>query len=243
MKRRELTIEEVQEAERLGAAWSAFKAANKGATQEWLGRETGIGSQGAVGQYLRGVIPLNIEALMAFCRVLGADPQFVSPRLADKVNLSTIPGSRQVVAVDDDDPVFVQIPMVKLRLQAGVTGFQTEPDRREGGTLGIRRSWLDRSKLNPNFLIAIQVKGDSMEPSLYEDDVVILNTSDKRPVDGAVFAVNYEGEAMVKRFARDAGDWWLTSDNPDQRKHHRKICRGDSCIVIGRVVRKESDRI
>lgn len=82
-----------------------------------------------------------------------------------------------------------------------------------------------------------------MEPSLYEDDVVVLNTADKRPVDGSVFAVNYEGEAVVKRFSRDAGEWWLTSDNPDQRKHHRKVCRGDACIIIGRVVRKESDRI
>jgi phage repressor protein C with HTH and peptisase S24 domain len=112
-----------------------------------------------------------------------------------------------------------------------------------GGTLGMRRSWIDRTGLNPNALIAIQVKGDSMEPSLYEDDVVVLNTADKRPADGVVFAVNYEGEAVVKRLSRDAGEWWLTSDSPDQRKHHRKICRGEACIIIGRVVRKESDRI
>lgn len=243
MKRRELTEEEMTEAERLASAWSAYKAENKGATQTWLGAETGIGSQGAVGQYLRGAIPLNIEALMAFCRVIGADPYFISPRLAERVHLHSIPGAKQVVVAEQDDPNFVQIPMVKLRLSAGVTGFQTEPDRREGGTLGMRRSWVERTKLNPASLIAIQVKGDSMEPSLYEDDVVVLNTSDKRPVDGAVFAVNYEGEAVVKRFARDAGDWWLTSDNPDQRKHHRKVCRGDACIIIGRVVRKESDRI
>ncbi|MGK5080511.1 hypothetical protein [Janthinobacterium sp. HLX7-2] len=37
--------------------------------------------------------------------------------------------------------------------------------------------------------------------------------------------------------------WWLTSDNPDQRKYHRKLCRGNECLIVGRVVRKESDRI
>lgn len=159
-------------------------------------------------------------------------------------SLGLAPGTFQRVGIaEQDDPDFIQIPMVTLRLSAGVSGFQTEPDQREGGTLGMRRNWVERSGLNPASLIAIQVKGDSMEPSLYENDIVVINTFDKRPVDGAVFAVNYEGEAVVKRFSRDAGDWWLTSDNVDQRKHHRKVCRGEACIIIGRVVRKESDRI
>jgi len=148
-----------------------------------------------------------------------------------------------VRAVDKDDPDFIEIPMVKLRLQAGVTGFQTEPDRRDGGTMGMRRNWILRNGYDPAKLVAIQVKGESMEPSLYEDDVVVLNTIDTKLVDGQVYAFNYEGEAVVKRLSRDAGEWWLTSDNLDQRKHPRKICRGDACIVIGRVVRKESDRI
>ena len=151
--------------------------------------------------------------------------------------------TQQVVIAETDDPEFIQIPMVELRLSAGMTGFQTEPDRRAGGTLGMRRSWVERNGYEVGSLIAIQVRGDSMEPSLYEDDIVVINTADKRPIDGAVFAVNYEGEAVVKRFSRDAGEWWLTSDSPDQRRHHRKICRGDACIIIGRVVRKESDRI
>ena len=149
----------------------------------------------------------------------------------------------RVHSADKNDPEFVQIPMVKLRLQAGITGYQVEPERRDGGTLGMRKTWLERNDYNPAKLIAIQVKGESMEPSLYEDDIVVINTDDTRMVDGQVYAINYEGEAVVKRLSRDAGDWWLTSDNPDQRKHHRKLCRGGDCIIVGRVVRKESDRI
>jgi hypothetical protein len=86
MKRRELTREERAEAERLAAAWLMYKGANKGVTQEWLGAETGLGTQGAVGQYLRGVIPLNVEALMAFARVLSVDPRSISARLASIVD-------------------------------------------------------------------------------------------------------------------------------------------------------------
>lgn len=156
---------------------------------------------------------------------------------------ASFPGAMSVVPHDRESDIFVQIPMVELRLSAGVTGFQTEPDRWEGGTLGMRRSWIERTGLHPQKLIALKVRGESMEPSLYENDIVVINTADTRPVDGAVFAVNYEGEAVIKRFSRDAGDWWLTSDSSDQRKYHRKVCRGEACVVIGRVVRKESDRI
>lgn len=148
-----------------------------------------------------------------------------------------------VHVAEKDDPEFVQIPMVKLRLQAGMTGFQTEPERRDGGTVGMRKNWIERNNYNPAKLVAILVKGDSMEPSLYEDDIVVINVADTKLVDGSVYAFNYEGEAVVKRLSRDAGMWWLTSDNPDQRKYHRKSVQGNECIVIGRVVRKESDRI
>jgi phage repressor protein C with HTH and peptisase S24 domain len=200
-------------------------------------------SEGLVAQWFAGTTKLGPKPLKAFGRTHFSLDWIVEGKLPKYRKDSSSDGLLPVHAADKDDPDFIQIPMVKLRLQAGVTGFQTEPERRDGGTVGMRRNWIERTGLNPAQLVAILVKGDSMEPSLYEDDIVVINTADKKPVDGTVFAVNYEGEAVVKRLARDAGDWWLTSDNPDQRKHHRKLCRGEACIVIGRVVRKESDRI
>lgn len=152
-------------------------------------------------------------------------------------------GVMGVHIADKDDEDFVQIPMVKLKLQAGVTGFQTEPDRRDGGTLGMRRNWVERRGYNPASLVAIEVKGASMETSLYEGDIVIVNTADRTPRDGDVFAVNYEGEAVVKRLFRNMGRWFLASDNPDQSKYPRKACDGDQCILVGKIVHKESDHI
>lgn len=80
-----------------------------------------------------------------------------------------------------------------------------------------------------------------MEPTFYEGDIVVVNLLDKTPVDNAVFAVNYDGEAVVKRLSRDAGMWWLMSDNPDQRRYYRRACQGNSCIIIGRIVRREGE--
>jgi hypothetical protein len=115
-----------------------------------------------------------------------------------------------------------------------------EGDPRQAPLHGVRNALPVRAAANDD---ADFVQIQMVEPSLYEDDIVIVNTLDTKPVDGAVYAFNYEGEAVVKRLARDAGQWWLTSDNPDQRRYHRKLCKGAECLVIGRVVRKESDRI
>jgi len=154
---------------------------------------------------------------------------------------SAFAGARAVTVAEDDSPHHVQVPKVTLKLQAGVTGIETEPDLRDGGTLGIARSWIERKGFDPKNLIAIQVRGESMEPTFYEDDTVVINLADKRPVDNGVYAVNYEGEAVVKRLSRDAGQWWLMSDNPDQRKYFRRACQGNRCIIVGRVVRREGD--
>jgi phage repressor protein C with HTH and peptisase S24 domain len=148
-----------------------------------------------------------------------------------------------VVVADDNHNDYYQIPMVKLRLQAGMTGVQTEPELLDGSTVSIRRNWADREGFRPDKLVGLRVRGESMEPSLHEDDIIIVNLADTKLRDGSVYAVNYEGEAIVKRLSRDAGEWWLMSDNPDQRKYHRKLCRGGDCIVVGRVVRKESTKI
>jgi phage repressor protein C with HTH and peptisase S24 domain len=154
-----------------------------------------------------------------------------------------VPGAMRVHAAGANDASLTQIMKVKLKVQAGITGFQTEPEHYDGETQGVPTKWVLREGLSQEALLAIVVKGESMEPALYEGDVIVVNTRDTKLVDGAVYIVNYEGEAVVKRMIRDAGQWWLASDNADQRKYHKKQCKGAECIVIGRVVRKESTHI
>jgi hypothetical protein len=154
-----------------------------------------------------------------------------------------VPGARPVHLSGRDDPTMTQIMKVKLKVQAGVTGFQTEPEHYEGETLGVPTAWVLREGLRQESLISILVRGDSMEPSLYDGDSIVVNTADKNIVSGFVYVVNYEGEAIVKRMLRDAGQWWLVSDNADQRKYHRQLCKGAECIIVGKVIRKESTHI
>lgn len=158
---------------------------------------------------------------------------------------SDVLGSSPVMAIDDseENPLLSKIRKVRLRLSAGIIGFSTDPEEEDSNPIYFRKDWLATRGYKPENLIAIRVKGESMEPNLHEDDTVVINTADASPKDGEVFAVNYEGEDVVKRLVRDAGTWWLSSDNDNQRRFPRKECSGDMCLIIGRVIHKQSERI
>jgi phage repressor protein C with HTH and peptisase S24 domain len=145
-------------------------------------------------------------------------------------------GYTRVVAFEHNDTSQIQIRKVKLRLSAGITGFSIEPDESDGNPISFRKEWFFNHGYQPDRLIAIGVKGDSMEPTMSQGDTVVINTAERTPKDGKIFAVNYEGEAVIKRMERNIGQWWLVSDNPDQRQYPRKVCSGEACLIIGRVV-------
>lgn len=82
VEKRTLTPEEIADSNRLAAAWDSYKQTHPGASQVWLGKVTGLGTQGVISQYMRGIIPLNVKALLAISAQIGVDPGEISPRLA-----------------------------------------------------------------------------------------------------------------------------------------------------------------
>lgn len=216
----------------------------KGINKSELARQVGV-SAATVTQWENATITsLAGNNLDRVCQVLGISPEYLlhgtTSRDAPEVRFPLM-GAVPVQALEDEDPEFIPIRMVKLRLSAGIVGFRTEPEHEQDALLKMSRAWIARHGFSIESLIAIKVRGESMEPSLYDGDMVVVNTADTTPADGVVFAVNYEGEAVVKRMSRDAGDWWLTSDN--DRRFPRKICRGNDCMMVGRVVWREGSRI
>ena len=141
---------------------------------------------------------------------------------------------------EEDD--FVEVKRVMLKLSAGVSGFAVDYVGDEGEPIMFRKNWLKDNGYKPDKLFAIKVKGQSMETGLYDGDVVVVNVADVEPKDGKVFAINYEGEATIKRLTRDNDAWWIDSDNPDKRRFPRKFCTSTT-MIVGRVIHKQSEHI
>jgi phage repressor protein C with HTH and peptisase S24 domain len=143
----------------------------------------------------------------------------------------------------DSHPDLVSVRKVKLRLQGGISGFAVEPEEDGGTPIFFRAEWMRERGYKPYALLALKVRGHSMEPSLFPDDMVVINTAESEPKDGEVFAVNYEGEPVIKRLVREGGEWWLASDNPDKTRYPNKRWRDKESFLVGRVVHKQSERI
>lgn len=205
----------------------------KGTTSQWMNGNI---------QSMKFKYALGIEVLTGFRAewiVTGKLPK----KKADEIT-ALRKGSPVYGVTDGEDlPDSVQIRKVKLRLSAGIDGFIADPEQEDDNPIYFRKEWLSSHGYKASNLIAIKVHGDSMEPALHQNDTVVINTADKAPKDGFVFAVNYEGEDVIKRMVRDAGSWWLASDNQDQRRYPRKECIGEMCMLIGRVIHKQSEWI
>ena len=61
-------------------------------------------------------------------------------------------------------------------------------------------------------ICAAYVRGDSMEPTLFDDDIIIFDNFGYDGTDG-IYAINYKGAGFVKRLQRDKDFVKIISDN------------------------------
>ena len=142
----------------------------------------------------------------------------------------------------ENNPEFPAVRRVRFKLSAGATGFSVDFGDEPGPPINFPRQWFERRGFKPGKLFATTVINGSMEPGLHDGDTVIVNTAQHEPKDSTVFAVNYEGELVIKRLIRDDGQWWLSSDNPDKNRYPRKVCH-EGVVLLGEIVHKQSERI
>lgn len=173
----------------------------------------------------------------------GASPMALAARLSDDGAEVALSDAADNPFIDDakgvrigDEPDTIPIRKVTLKLRAGATGFETEPDLadlEDGGVLHLPRAIIEANKLVPHQLLAIRVRGQSMEPMMFEDDVVVVNTADRKPISREIYALNFNGEALVKQLVKRNSEWFLCSVNADFGPIN---VRSGQCSVVGRVV-------
>lgn len=211
----------------------AALAKKNGGNQSEMARFVGVSPQ-AVQKWVAGTTEPRGENLKLTADFLGVTEAFLRYGVEQS---NALPGSyRPVIEYDPDNEDFTEIRKVRLKLSAGITGFDAIPDAEDGRPITFRKEWLIKKGFLAEKLVAIGVKGESMEPTMSAGDTVVINIADTIPKDGKTYAVNLDGEAVIKRMSRRFGRWFLVSDNPDQERYPPHECTQGNCIVIGRVV-------
>lgn len=139
----------------------------------------------------------------------------------------------------DDNPAssFVQIPRYSVSASAGNgSSFVSEP--MDITYYAFSLQWIKRRGLDPKELQIIEVKGDSMEPKLWDGDLILIDRTQNEPRDGRAFVVRVWDEFVVKKVQiTGQSAISLISANSDYPPRELKLPLDDRDFqIIGQVV-------
>lgn len=118
----------------------------------------------------------------------------------------------QETKVQLDVQQYFLVPQLSVHASAG-NGYAVDAED-EIGRFAFRRDWLSKKVVNPDALRVITAKGRSMEPTVRDGDILLVDTSPQERLSDGIYVLNYQGESICKRLMRLLdGGLRICSDN------------------------------
>lgn len=203
----------------------------KGTNPSRLAKENGW-SVNAVRYILEGRAPSS-RRLAEVCKALDLEFYVGPPRFPEgsRLSVSQLAGelerlaseARRIAArekpapleaeqrLPDFHPEYISAPLYEVLAAAG--GGSPVGSEVVRGFLGFNRTWVREQQLTPEKLAVIEVQGDSMEPTLHDGDIVLLDLRTQDLQDGSIYTLRRDEDLLVKRLRRHGSDWLIHSDN------------------------------
>jgi phage repressor protein C with HTH and peptisase S24 domain len=101
--------------------------------------------------------------------------------------------------------------------------------------LAFRKDWVSTKTRNPDKLALFSITDDSMQPTLLENDLVLVDSSDTELRNGKIFLIKADNQFIVKRIIAHPGNKFIgSSDNrlyPDW-----DLSKRDDTRIVGRLI-------
>lgn len=191
-----------------------------------LAKEIGI-SIARISQLKSGNGGIKAEHLYPFARATGFSPRWLAE------------GVGEPRTADSPENDYAMISQFTAKGAAG-NGHLNDHVEVKGG-LVFKRDWLIRTGLKEKNLSVIYAQGHSMEPTLADGDVLLLDESQTEPLNSRIYAIlRPDGELIIKRLVQTmTSGWIIRSDNQDKRNYPDEIAT-DTEIghlkIAGRIV-------
>jgi phage repressor protein C with HTH and peptisase S24 domain len=105
------------------------------------------------------------------------------------------------------------------------------------GRFAFKRSWISRKGLNPNNLVVVTAHGDSMEPTVRDGDILLVDREIGRVASDGIYLIERENDLYCKRLQRRFdGGVTIMSDNPRYEAQHLSVDMAEALHVSGRVI-------
>lgn len=173
------------------------ECADKLGSGEVLAKKSGI-SRRSLEYYLKGTVDPKLTKLK-----LIAD--------AAEVPLTWLVGGQEI-APDSTTASYSYVPKMNIEVSAGHGSHNGEEHEKE--SLAFREDWLRSKGLKSKNLALVSVRGDSMEPTLPDLSILLVNTLETKPGDG-IYILLIEDQLYAKRLQVELdGSINIISDNP-----------------------------
>lgn len=125
------------------------------------------------------------------------------------------PDAPLVIVGKGAGPGFVGLPMLEISASAGL-GLAAMPEQIGGGSvIAFREEFLRAIGVNPRRAEVLRAQGDSMEPTIRDGDLLVVDRAIDRLIDNGIYVLVYAGMVLLKRVqALRDGSVVLKSDNP-----------------------------
>ncbi|MHB2265852.1 S24 family peptidase [Aliihoeflea sp. PC F10.4] len=113
---------------------------------------------------------------------------------------------------DQQDAALVLLPRISVEAAAGAGAIVHSEQVDE--YVAFSAEWLRARQIRPSSARILTAKGDSMEPTIRDGDMLIVETAIEQAVDNGIYCLTYNGVLLVKRlFLKRNGGLIISSDN------------------------------
>lgn len=217
--------------EQIGRFPERLEQAMRGRSAREFARASGI-SDASVRDYLRGDSYPSLDRLDAIAAAAGVSAKWLA--VGDGTPEPGISEDKGAYAVGSTG-YFSLVPVYDVVVSAGhgTIAEDGSPSRH----LAFRRDWLVSHGLSTKDLAVIEVRGDSMSPTINPGDTVLVNTSDVQIGADAIYVLRLDGHLYAKRCQRGLdGSVRVISDNPAYQEQTISASNLADLHVVGRVV-------
>jgi len=198
-------------------------------------------SEGAIRKYLASSSEPGMSALTAIAKEAGVTIAWLATgegpmRHCDKVGSGTVAEvANHYASAKDLEAEYSLVPRYDVAASAGhgsIIHSEQVVDH-----LAFKTKWLRGDMgLEPDKLALITAKGDSMEPTIRDRDLLLVDTREK-PVSDGVYVLRLEGSLIAKRIQRDLqGGLIVRSDNPAYPELRASKDQVGLLEIVGRIV-------
>lgn len=183
-----------------------------GMSQAALAKACGWASQSRVGNYEKNTREPSLDDIAVMAKALGVAQDLLLLHTTAEPSQGSGPDENGSPSKKD----YALIPQYTARASAGNGYHNDHVELKEG--LVFKRDWLKRLALREENLCVIYAEGSSMEPTISDGDVLLIDHASTTPRSGKVYAMlRPDGSTSVKRLIQAfSGEWIIRSDNPDK---------------------------